>query len=83
MGSLKNGISETIMAADALPVVRAGDCVIAEFVVWLLAGLDRADGVLGKDGHAKTIFGGDAEFGRAHVQIKCFGGKSVQPIAHG
>ena len=57
------------MAADALPVVRAGDCVIAEFIVWLLAGLDRADGVVGEDSHSKAIFGGNAEFGRAHVQI--------------
>ena len=57
------------MAADTLSVVGVGDSVIAEFIVGLLAGLDRADGVVGKDGHSKTIFCGDTKLGRAHVQI--------------
>ena len=51
------------MAADTLSVVGVGDSVIAEFIVGLLAGLDRADGVIGKDSHSKTIFGSDTELG--------------------
>ena len=51
------------MAADALPVVGADDGVVTEFIVRLLAGLDRTGGIVGEDWHSETIFDGDAELG--------------------